>query len=125
MVSLKKLVASLLLVGAATTMFAEPIVNYASYGRSRPDGTERASSLVAFNVEDVYELSAFGSSKKVNKIITTLDVNTMECKPVLEPRKIETALFNIHSGNDALTEDTKNPVEIYVISLPLIVGAEN
>ena len=62
MVSLKKLVISLLLVGTTTSMFAEPIVNYTSYSSSRPDGTERASSLVAFNVVDEEKGTSFAAN---------------------------------------------------------------
>lgn len=57
-----------------------------------------------FDIADNYQFTSYGGDKKICKIITTLDVDSLGCKPVVAPHTIEHVLFNIYSGYDALSE---------------------
>ncbi|RYY74523.1 MAG: hypothetical protein EOO52_13240 [Gammaproteobacteria bacterium] len=58
---------------------------------------------IEFNLSSDSEYSPFESDSKVCKIITTLDVVNMSCKPVFAPHLIESILFSIYSCNDCLS----------------------
>jgi hypothetical protein len=53
------------------------------------------------SLKNNYEWSAHTGGASFG-IITTLDVRSMECNPVLQPHEIESALFNIYSGVDSI-----------------------
>jgi len=61
-----------------------------------------------FDVAQQFKWSAYGSRKTINKIVTTLEVDKMECKPVLDPKAIEHILFDIYSGFDSIEQDRLN-----------------
>jgi hypothetical protein len=56
------------------------------------------------SLENNHKWSAFDDTSRFG-VITSLDVKSMECKPVLQPRHIESALFNIYSGIASITEE--------------------
>lgn len=55
-----------------------------------------------FNFKSL-NISAFNDTV-TRHILTTLNIEDQECEPVLEPKRIEYALFNIYSGRDSLGE---------------------
>ena len=58
-----------------------------------------------FDIGDMQEFSAYGNEERLPRIITTLDVDDMECKPVLAPRRIEFMLYNLYSALESIQDE--------------------
>lgn len=62
-----------------------------------------------FDISNVHEWSAW-NDLKTRRIITTLDIQKMECTPIVLPKRIEYMLFNLYSGECSVEIDFKDSV---------------
>lgn len=60
-----------------------------------------------FDIGDVHEWSAW-NDLNTRRIITTLDIEKMECTPIVLPKRIEHMLFNLYSGECSAEIDFKD-----------------